>query len=241
MTEVMHDITHLSKAKFLNKVGKKTPIFTRFSQVGGEMGSADTLRDVRGFAVKFYTEEGNWDMVGIHTPSFFIRDPSKFPDLIHTQKRNPRTNLKDADMFWDFLSLVPESIHQVTTLYSNRGTPYGYRHMHGYSTHTLSLINDKNEIHYVKFHFKTAQGIKNLRGHEATKLAGDNPDSAVEDLFNAIEKGDYPAWDVSIQVMEQKDAKTYRWNPFDMTKIWPHEVKKKDSCKYASGVLKSGV
>ncbi|KAI8337163.1 catalase [Chlamydoabsidia padenii] len=221
--EVTHDITHLTKAKFLNQVGKKTPLFARFSTVGGEKGSADTARDPRGFAVKFYTEEGNWDMVGNNTPVFFIRDPSKFPDFIHTQKRNPQTNLKDPNMFWDFLSLVPESIHQVTILFSNRGTPHGYRHMNGYSSHTLSLVNKDNQIHYVKFHFKTAQGIKNLKAEEADKLAGENPDFATEDLFNAIQKGDHPAWNVFIQVMEQKDAETYRWNPFDVTKVWPHK------------------
>jgi catalase len=222
--EVTHDITHLSKAKFLNQVGKRTPLFARFSTVGGEKGSADTARDPRGFAVKFYTEEGNWDMVGNNTPVFFIRDPSKFPDFIHTQKRNPQTNLKDADAFWDFLSLVPESIHQVTILFSNRGTPHGYRHMNGYSSHTLSLVNKDNQIHYVKFHFKTAQGIKNFKAAEADKLAGENPDFATEDLFNAIQKGDHPAWNVFVQVMEQKDAEKYRWNPFDVTKVWPHKV-----------------
>ncbi|KAI8099687.1 catalase [Halteromyces radiatus] len=221
--EVTHDTTHLTKAKFLNKVGKKTPLFARFSTVGGEKGSADTARDPRGFAVKFYTEEGNWDMVGNNTPVFFIRDPSKFPDFIHTQKRHPQTNLKDANMFWDFLSLVPESIHQVTILFSNRGTPYGYRHMNGYSSHTFSLVNEKNQVHYVKFHFKTAQGIKNLKANEADALASSDPDFATRDLFDAIDKGDHPAWNVFIQVMEQKDAKSYRWNPFDVTKVWPHK------------------
>ncbi|SAM07576.1 hypothetical protein [Absidia glauca] len=220
--EVTHDISHLSKAKFLNQVGKKTPLFARFSTVGGEKGSADTARDPRGFAVKFYTEEGNWDMVGNNTPVFFIRDPSKFPDFIHTQKRNPQTNLKDADAFWDFLSLVPESIHQVTILFSNRGTPHGYRHMNGYSSHTLSLINKDNQINYVKFHFKTNQGIKNLKAADADRLAGENPDFATEDLFNAIQRGDHPEWNVYVQVMPQHDAENYRWDPFDVTKVWPH-------------------
>ncbi|ORX60328.1 catalase [Hesseltinella vesiculosa] len=221
--EVTHDISHLTKAKFLDTVGKKTPVFARFSTVGGEKGSADTARDPRGFAVKFYTEEGNWDMVGNNTPVFFIRDPVKFPDFIHTQKRDPRTNYKNMDYFWDFLSLVPESIHQVTILFSNRGTPDGYRHMHGFSSHSLVLVNNKNEGHYVKWHFKTAQGVKNLKADEAERLAGSNPDYATQDLFEAIDRGDHPAWDVFVQVMDFKDALTYRWNPLDVTKVWPQK------------------
>ncbi|KAI9028184.1 catalase [Phycomyces nitens] len=220
--EVTHDISKLTKAKFLNGIGKKTPVFTRFSTVGGAQGSADTARDPRGFAVKFYTEEGNWDMVGNNTPVFFIRDPSKFPDFIHTQKKNPRTNLPDPDMFWDFLSLVPESIHQVSILFSNRGTPDGYRHMDGFSSHTLKLVDDKGQFKYVKWHFKTNQGIKNLSADEAARLAGIDPEYSTRDLFNAIERGDHPSWTVSIQVMEPSDAKTYRFDPFDVTKVWPH-------------------
>ncbi|KAI8071332.1 catalase [Gongronella butleri] len=220
--EVTHDITHLSKAKFLNQVGKRTPVFARFSTVGGEKGSADTARDPRGFAVKFYTEEGNWDMVGNNTPVFFIRDPLKFPDFIHTQKRDPKTNYRNWDYFWDFLSLVPESLHQVTILFSNRGTPDGFRHMDGFSSHSLVVVNEKNEGHYVKWHFKTEQGIKNLKASEADRLAGEDPDYATRDLFEAIEKGDYPAWKVYVQVMDFKDAAKYRWNPLDVTKVWPH-------------------
>ncbi|CEG67568.1 Putative Catalase [Rhizopus microsporus] len=221
--EVTHDITHLTKAKFLSHIGKKTPVFLRFSTVGGEKGSADTARDPRGFAVKFYTEEGNWDMVGNNTPVFFIRDPSKFPDFIHTQKRNPQTNIADPDAFWDFLSLVPESIHQVTILFSNRGTPDGYRHLNGYSSHTLKLVNERGEFKYVKWHFKTDQGIKNLKASKAAELAGTDPDYATRDLFNSIERGEYPSWSVYIQVMNPEDAKKYRFNPFDVTKVWSHK------------------
>ncbi|KAI8647389.1 catalase [Parasitella parasitica] len=221
--EVTHDITHLSKAKFLSHIGKKTPVFTRFSTVGGEKGSADTARDPRGFAVKFYTEEGNWDMVGNNTPVFFIRDPAKFPDFIHTQKRNPQTNCGDPDAFWDFLSLVPESIHQVTILFSNRGTPDGYRYLNGYSSHTLKLVAEDGSFKYVKWHFKTDQGIRNLKADQAGQIAGSDPDYATRDLFNSIEHGEYPSWSVYVQVMEPEDAKKYRFNPFDVTKIWSHK------------------
>ncbi|KAG0282019.1 hypothetical protein BGZ96_000911, partial [Linnemannia gamsii] len=221
--EVTHDISKFTKAKFLNRVGKRTPLFTRFSTVGGEKGSADTARDPRGFAVKFYTEEGNWDMVGNNTPIFFIRDPIKFPDFIHTQKRNPQTNCGDPDAFWDFISLVPETLHQVAILFSNRGTPNGYRHMHGFSSHTLKLVNDAGESHFVKWHFMCDQGIKNFKAAEAAKLASSDPDYATADLFNAIAKGDFPSWSVHVQVMTTKEAATYRWNPFDVTKVWPHK------------------
>jgi len=220
--EVTHDFSKLTKAKFLNQVGKKTPVFLRFSTVGGEKGSADTARDPRGFALKFYTEEGNWDMVGNNTPVFFIRDPSKFPDFIHTQKRNPQTNLADPDAFWDFLSLVPESIHQVTILFSDRGTPDGYRHMNGYSSHTLKLVDHQGNFKYVKWHFKTNQGIKNFTAEQAAKLTSD-PDYATRDLFEAIARGDHPSWTVYVQVMDPQDAKKYRFNPFDVTKVWPHK------------------
>ncbi|KAG0279653.1 hypothetical protein BGZ95_000605 [Linnemannia exigua] len=218
--EVTHDISKFTKAKFLNRVGKRTPLFTRFSTVGGEKGSADTARDPRGFAVKFYTEEGNWDMVGNNTPVFFIRDPIKFPDFIHTQKRNPQTNCGDPDAFWDFISLVPETLHQVAILFSNRGTPDGYRHMHGFSSHTLKLVNEAGESHFVKWHFKCDQGVKNFKAAEAAKLASSDPDYATADLFNAIAKGDFPSWSVHVQVMTTKEATTYRWNPFDVTKVW---------------------
>lgn len=220
---VSQDITQYTEAKLFAKIGKQTPVFVRFSTVGGERGSADTERDPRGFAVKFYTEEGNWDMVGNNTPVFFIRDPSKFPDFIHTQKRDPQTNLKSPTMMWDFWSLSPESLHQVTTLFSARGTPDGYRHMHGFSSHTLSLINAEGELHWCKWHFKTLQGIKNLLPDEATRLAGSDPDYAQRDLFNAIAAKNAPKWRVYVQIMPEKEAETYRINPFDLTKVWPHK------------------
>ncbi len=205
------EITKYTTAKLFSTVGKKTPTFIRFSAVGGEKGSADTARDPRGFALKFYTEEGNWDMVGNNTPVFFIRDPLKFGDFIHTQKRDPETNLKSPTMMWDFWSLSPESLHQVTILFSDRGTPDGYRHMNGYSSHTFSLINAKNELFYVKWHFKTKQAIKT------------DPDYSQRDLFHAIQKGDFPKWRVCVQIMPEKDAETYHINPFDLTKVWPHK------------------
>ncbi|KAG0265650.1 hypothetical protein BGZ95_003262 [Linnemannia exigua] len=220
--EVTADMSNLTSAKFLSTPGTKTPIFARFSTVGGEKGSSDSARDPRGFALKFYTEEGNWDMVGNNTPVFFIRDPLKFPDFIHTQKRNPQTNLKDADAYWDFLSLVPESLHQVAILFSNRGTPFSFRHMDGFSSHALKLVNKEGVAHLVKWHFKTDQGIKNHSDEEALELNGTNPDSNVEDLFCAIERGEFPSWTVYLQVMKEEDAAHYRWNVFDVTKVWPH-------------------
>lgn len=220
--EVTHDITKYSKAKLFEKIGKKTPIFIRFSTVGGERGSADTARDPRGFAIKFYTEEGNWDLTGNNIPIFFIRDPMLFPSFIHTQKRNPKTNLKDPDMFWDFMSLRPETIHQQTFLFTDRGTPDGFRHMNGYSSHTLKLVNSDGEAVYCKFHHKTNQGIKNLSGAEADRLAASDPDYATRDLYNAIADGNYPSWTTYIQVMTFEEAEKFRWNPFDLTKIWPH-------------------
>jgi catalase len=218
---VTKDITKWSKAKVFAEVGKKTECFARFSTVGGEKGSADTARDPRGFAVKFYTEEGNWDMVGNNTPVFFIRDALKFSDFIHTQKRDPETNLKSPTMMWDYWSLSPESLHQVTILFSDRGTPDGYRHMHGYSSHTYSLINSKNELVWCKFHFKTLQGIKNLTDEQATALAGTDPDYSQRDLFYAIEKGDFPKWRVCVQIMTEEEADKFEHNPFDLTKTWP--------------------
>ena len=220
--EVTGDVTEYTRTKFLSEIGKRTDVFLRFSTVGGEKGSADTERDPRGFAVKFYTEQGNYDMVGNNTPVFFIRDPLKFPDFIHTQKRNPATNLKDADMFWDFLSLTPESIHQVTILFSDRGTPRSYRHMNGYSSHTFKWYNDKGEYYWVQYHFKTEQGIKNLNLEEATQLKGEDPDYATRDLYQAIERGDCPSWRVEVQVMTPEQAKEYRFDPFDITKVWFH-------------------
>jgi len=220
--EVTHDLSSYTMAKFLSEVGKRTEVVARFSTVGGEKGSADAERDPRGFAVKFYTEEGNYDFVGNNTPVFFIRDPIKFPDFIHTQKRNPVTNTKDPDMFWDFLSLTPESIHQVTILFSDRGTPKTYRHMNGYSGHTFMWYNEEGEYVWVKIHFKTAQGIQNLTRQEAAKMKSIDPDHATRDLFEAIERGEYPAWNINVQIMKPEEAENYRFNPFDITKVWPH-------------------
>jgi catalase len=222
---VTHDISKYTKAKLFSEVGKQTETFLRFSTVGGEKGSADTERDPRGFALRFYTEEGNWDLVGNNTPTFFLKDGIKFPDFIHTQKRDPQTNLKSAQMMWDFWSRAPESLHQVTILFSDRGTPDGYRHMDGFGSHTYSLINEDGKRTWVKWHFKTLQGIRNLPASEAVRLAGTDPDYAQRDLFNAIEKGDYPCWSVEMQVMndEQRaawEAKT-GWDAFDLTKVWP--------------------
>ena len=220
--EVTHDVTKYTRARFLSEVGKRTEVFARFSTVGGEKGSADAERDPRGFAVKFYTEEGNYDMVGNNTPVFFIRDPLKFPDFIHTQKRNPKTNLKDPDMFWDFLSLTPESIHQVTILFSDRGTPRSYRYMNGYSGHTFKWYNDKGEYWWVKIHFKTDQGIKNFAREGADHMRSEDPDHATRDLYEAIERGDYPSWTVYVQIMTPKQVDDYRFDSFDITKVWPH-------------------
>src|SRR5579872_397901 len=216
-------MTRYTTAKLFSKAGKSTPTFLRFSVVGGEKGSADTERDPRGFALKFYTEEGNWDMTGNNTPVFFIKDPLKFGDFIHTQKRDPETNLKSPTMMWDFWSLSPESLHQVTILFSDRGTPDGYRHMDGFSSHTFSLINARNELFYVKYHFKTRQGIKNFTGERASAMRGIDPDYSQRDLFESIKQGDFPKWRVCMQVMPEKEAETYHINPFDLTKVWPHK------------------
>lgn len=221
--EVTADVTKYTKAKFLSEVGKRTELFARFSTVGGEKGSADAERDPRGFALKFYTEEGNYDMVGNNTPVFFIRDPLKFPDFIHTQKRHPATNCKDPDMFWDFLSLTPESIHQVTILFSDRGTPKTYRHMNGYSSHTFKWYNDKGEYFWVQYHFKTEQGIQNFTAEEAGEMKKKDPDHATRDLHGAIERGEYPSWRLEVQIMTPDQAEKYRFDPFDITKVWPHE------------------
>lgn len=219
---VTHDITRYTKAKVFSEIGKQTPVLLRFSTVGGEKGSADAERDPRGFAVKFYTEEGNWDVAGNNTPVFFIRDPLKFPDFVHTQKRHPQTNCKDANAMWDFWSLSPESLHQVTILFSDRGTPKTYRHMNGYGSHTFSLINDQGRRVWCKFHFKTVQGIENFTAEEAVKVKGEDPDHATRDLFESIERGDYPKWRVKIQVMTEEQAATHPDNPFDLTKVWKH-------------------
>ena len=219
---VSNDITKYTKAKLFNWVGKKTKLLLRFSTVGGEKGSADTERDPRGFAIKFYTEDGNWDLVGNNTPVFFIKDAKKFSDFIHTQKRDPKTNCKSATMMWDFWSLNPESLHQVMILMSDRGTPYGYRHMNGYGSHTYSMINNENERVWVKFHFKTLQGIKNFTDGEAIHMKGMDSDFSQRDLISAIEKKKFPKWALKIQVMTDAEAKTFPYNPFDLTKVWPH-------------------
>jgi len=218
-----NEITKYCKSKFLNIVGKRTPIAVRFSTVGGESGSADTARDPRGFAVKFYTEDGNWDMVGNNTPIFFIRDPILFPSFIHTQKRNPTTHCKDPDAMWDFITLRPETIHQVSILFSDRGTPDGYRHMNGYGSHTFKVVNSNNVPYYVKWHFKTDQGIKNLSAADADRLASSDPDYSIRDLFNAIESKAFPSWTLYVQVMTFDQAQTCSFNPFDLTKVWPHD------------------
>ena len=234
---VTHDISRHTKAKLFDRIGKQVETFVRFSTVGGEKGSADTERDPRGFAVRFYTEEGNWDLAGNNTPMFFIKDPIKFPDFIHTQKRDPRTNLKSPTMMWDFWSRAPESLHQVTMLFSDRGTPDGYRHMDGFGSHTFSLINAQGDRVWVKWHFKTQQGIRNLSPADAVRLAGEDPDYAQRDLFNAIERGDFPRWDLSVQVMTDAQRVEWErrtgWDAFDLTKVWPY----KDFPRIPVGVL----
>ena len=220
--EVTKDMSKYTCAKFLNKVGKKTEVLARFSTVGGEKGSADSARDPRGFAIKFYTEDGNYDMVGNNTPVFFIRDAMKFPDFIHTQKRNPATNCPDPDMFWDFLSLTPESVHQVTILFSDRGTPRDFRHMDGHSSHTYMWYNEKGEHVWVKYHFKTDKGYETYNAQEAEFMAGHDPNHATRDLFDSIEQGDFPSWTLYVQIMTPEQAKSYRFDPFDVTKVWYH-------------------
>jgi catalase len=220
--KVTNDITKYTRAKLFSRVGNECRVFVRFSTVGGEKGSADTERDPRGFAVKLYTEDGNWDLVGNNTPVFFIKDPKKFPDFIHTQKRDPKKNLKSPTMMWDFWSLNPESLHQVMILFSDRGTPDGYRKMNGYGSHTFSMINNKNERTWVKFHFKTMQGNKTLNQAQAEELKGKDPDYSQRDLLEAIANGDFPKWALKIQIMTDEQSKKFRWNPFDLTKVWPH-------------------
>lgn len=221
--KVTADLSKYTCAKLFSKVGNECEMFLRFSTVAGELGSADTARDPRGFACKFYTEEGNFDIVGNNTPVFFIRDPLKFSDFIHSQKRHPKTGLRDNTMQWDFWSLSPESLHQITMLFSDRGIPATYRHMDGFSSHTLSFWNNKSERFWVKWHFKTLQGIKCLNDIEANKIASVDPDYHRRDLFEAIEKGDFPQWSVKVQIMPEKEAETYHLNPFDLTKVWPHK------------------
>jgi catalase len=221
--EVTADVTQYTKASFLSEVGKRTPMFARFSTVAGEQGYADTGRDPRGFALKFYTEDGNFDMVGNNTPVFFVRDPSKFQDFIHSQKRLPDSGLRNNQMQWDFWTLSPESAHQVTILMSDRGTPRTYRHMNGYSSHTYSWVNAGGERFWVKYHFKTAQGAENNTEEEAQRIAGEDPDFHRRDLFDSIRSGDAPEWVLKMQIMPFEEAADYRFNPFDLTKVWPHE------------------
>ena len=219
---VTNDITKYTSAAIFSKVGKATQMLARFSTVAGEQGAADTERDVRGFALKFYTEEGNWDLVGNNTPVFFVRDPYKFPDFIHTQKRHPKTNLRSATAMWDFWSLSPESLHQVTILMSDRGIPTTPMHMNGYGSHTYSLVNAAGVRHWVKFHFKTRQGHKHYTNAETAVKIGQTREAYQEALYGALEAGDYPQWDLKIQVMSEAQAEAAPFNPFDLTKVWPH-------------------
>ncbi|MBS1181230.1 MAG: katA [Proteobacteria bacterium] len=219
---VTHDITRYSRARLFSEVGKTTPLLLRFSTVAGELGAADAERDVRGFALKFYTEEGNWDIVGNNTPVFFVRDPLKFPDFIHTQKRHPRTNLRSTTAMWDFWSLSPESLHQVTILFSDRGLPTDVRHIDGFGSHTYSFLNEAGERFWVKFHFKSLQGHRHYTNAEAAEVVGRSRESTQEDLYGAIEAGDYPRWRFYVQIMPELDADKTPYNPFDLTKVWPH-------------------
>lgn len=220
---VTHDITRYTRAKLFSEVGKKTDVFVRFSTVAGERGAADAERDIRGFAIKFYTEEGNWDLVGNNTPVFFLKDPLKFPDLNHAVKRDPRTNLRSARNNWDFWTSLPEALHQVTITMSERGIPASYRHMNGYGSHTFSLISAARERYWVKFHFKTLQGVRNLTDAEAEAVIGKCRESHQRDLFDAIERGEFPRWEMKIQVVPEKEAANFPFNPFDLTKVWPHQ------------------
>jgi catalase len=221
--EVTRDARAWTKARFLERKGARTEVFARFSTVAGEKGSADAVRDPRGFALKFYTEDGNYDLVGNNTPIFFLRDPLKFPDFIHSQKRDPHTNVQEPDNVWDFFSLSPEATHQFTWLFGDRGIPASYRHMDGFGSHAFQWTNARGEAFWVKYHFKTDQGIKCLTSEEAARIAGENPDSHHADLLQAIDRREYPSWTVKMQIMPFADAVKYRFNPFDLTKIWPHK------------------
>jgi catalase len=220
--KVTHDVTPFTRARFLSEIGKTTEVFARFSTVAGGRGSADAVRDPRGFAVKFYTEDGNYDLTGNDTPIFFIRDPLKFPDFIHSQKPDPHTNRQEPDNVWDFFSLSPEATHMFTWLFGDRGIPASYRHMNGYGSHTFQWVNAAGEQFFVKYHFKTDQGIECLTAEAAAKLAGENPDSHQMDLHEAIHQRGFPSWTLNVQIMPAAEAKTYRLNPFDVTKVWPH-------------------
>ncbi len=218
---VTNDISRYTRAAIFSKVGKRTDMFARFTTVAGERGAADAERDIRGFALKFYTEEGNWDMVGNNTPVFFIRDPRKFPDLNKVVKRDPRTNLRSATNNWDWWTLLPEALHQVTIVMSDRGIPRSYRHMHGFSSHTYSFWNADNERFWVKMHFISQQGLEHLTDAQAAELVGKDRESHQRDLYDAIERGEFPKWKMYVQIMPEADAETYRIHPFDLTKVWP--------------------
>ena len=215
-----NEVTKYTKAEFLSEVGKKTPVFVRFSTVAGERGAADAERDIRGFAMKFYTEQGNWDLVGNNTPVFFLRDPKNFPDLNHAVKRDPKTNMRSAKNNWDFWTNLPEAFHQITITMSDRGIPASYRHMHGFGSHTFSFIDEQGKRTWCKFHFKTQQGIKNLTDQEAEALIGKDRESHQRDLFDAIENKDFPKWTMYVQIMDEETANTMPFNPFDLTKVW---------------------
>ena len=230
---VTQDITRYTRASIFAQVGKKTECFVRFSTVAGERGAADAERDIRGFAMKFYTDAGNWDLVGNNTPVFFLRDPLKFPDLNHAVKRDPRTNLRSANNNWDFWTLLPEALHQVTITMSPRGIPASYRHMHGFGSHTYSFYDKDNRRTWVKFHLRTQQGIKNLTDAEAEALVGKDRESHQRDLYDAIERGDFPRWTMYVQLMTEEEARNYKLNPFDLTKVWYH----KDFPLHEVGVL----
>ncbi|AWH01447.1 catalase [Rhodococcus ruber Chol-4] len=217
---VTHDITRHTRAALFSEIGKQTEVFVRFSTVAGERGAADAERDIRGFAVRFYTEEGNWDIVGNNTPVFFFRDPLKFPDLNHAVKRDPRTNLRDPENNWDFWTNLPEALHQITIVMSDRGIPDGYRHMHGFGSHTFSFVDAAGARSWVKFHFRTQQGIRNLTDEEAAAVIAGDRESAQRDLYEAIEAGNHPKWTLYVQIMPEADAATYRYHPFDLTKVW---------------------
>ena len=220
---VTHDITEYTRAKIFSAIGKKTDLFVRFSPLVGERGAADAERDIRGFAVKFYTEEGNWDLVGNNTPVFFLRDPLKFPDLNHAVNRDPHSHMRSTKNFWDFLTLLPEALHQITILMSDRGIPATYRHMHGFGSHTFSFINAKHMRYWVKFHLKSQQGIRNLTDKEAEAIIGKDRDSHQRDLYESLEKGDFPKWKMYVQIMPEADAAKVAYQPFDLTKVWPHQ------------------
>lgn len=219
---VTHDITKYTRASIFSQVGKKTDCLVRFSTVAGERGAADAERDIRGFAMKFYTNTGNWDLVGNNTPVFFLRDPLKFPDLNHAIKRDPRTGMRSANNNWDFWTLLPEALHQVTITMSPRGIPASFRHMHGFGSHTFSFYDKDNKRTWVKFHFRTLQGIKNLTDAEAEAVIAKDRESNQRDLFEAIERGDYPRWLMQVQLMTEEEARNYKINPFDLTKVWYH-------------------